>query len=130
MEEEYFEDTRNTPRLSDDGKPKNESNIVKDAVETDTRTRLFHEVESGDSGQDDHITIMTSHLSLGTNSPKEHDSNVKVRMPSLIPKQFSHQNPEEISRLKEFYEDTFGSKHGTKPPSPTNSNTISNLVHV
>ena len=92
MEEEYFEDTRNTLRSSDDEKPKTESNILKDVFETDIRTRLFQEIESGDSGQDDHITIMTSHLSLSTNAPKEHDVNVKVRMPSPIPKKFSDIN--------------------------------------
>ena len=85
MEEEYLEDTRNTLGSSDDEKPKTESNILKDAVETDIRTRLYQEIEFGDSGQDNHINIMTSHLSLGTNAPKEHDSNVKVRMPSPIP---------------------------------------------
>ena len=128
MGKEYFEDTWNALGSSDDEKPKTEGNILKDAVEINTRSQLFHDMESGDSGQDDHITIMTSHLSLGTNAPKEHDSCVKVRVPSPIPVQFSHHDPEDISRLKEFYEDTFGPKSQTKPPSPTNPDSISNLV--
>ena len=50
MEEKYIEDTPNTPGSSDDVKPKTEDNVLKDRVETDTRTQLFQEIESGDSG--------------------------------------------------------------------------------
>ena len=64
-------------------------------------------MEAGNPDHDDNITIMTSNLSLFTSAPKEPESSVKIRMPSPIPEQISHQNPEEVSRLREFYEEMF-----------------------
>ena len=94
MEEDYLENNQSTPGPSNNVKPKSENNVLKEIIWANTRTQLFQDMEAGDPGQDDNITIMTSNLSLGTSAPKEPESCVKVRMPSPIPEQFSHQNPE------------------------------------
>ena len=81
--EEYIEDIQNA---LEEVKPKVEDTIPDNNQRTEIRSQLFKDIESGDQGQDDHITLLTSNMSLKEdNSGTEHPS---------------HQDPQETLMLK------------------------------
>ena len=87
--EEYIEETQNA---LEDVKPKVEDTAPDNTSGTNTRSQLFHDIESGDPSKDDHITLLTSHMSLKEdNSSAEHPS---------------HQNPQVTPVLEETHNDT------------------------
>ena len=68
---EYVEDTQNTPGSFDDAKTKTKDDLKTGTVKLDTRSELFREMESDESNQDDHLSILTANLNLGTTTFKE-----------------------------------------------------------
>ena len=94
MEEDCLKNNQIASGPSNNPKPKSENNAWKEVVGVNTRTQLFNEIEAVNPDNDYNITIMTSNLSLDT-SYSTHKEPKPVK------------DPEEISRLRELYEEAF-----------------------
>ena len=111
MEEDCLKNNQIASGPSNNPKPKSENNAWKEVVGVNTRTQLFNEIEAVNPDNDYNITIMTSNLSLDTGTHKE---------PEPV------KDLEEISRLRELYEEMFLPKQNP----PTNPYTISSLASL
>ena len=84
--------------------------------------------ERWSQNQDDHLSILTAHLNLGTRALRETDPPVKITEPSSDLDSSRYQCPEDMAQLKEIYMDTFGSE--MKPPSSPSPDAITSLIEV
>ena len=75
---EYFEDSENTTGTSHDTKTKTKDDVKTGTVQSDIRSKLFRDMESGESNQDNHLSILTAHLNLGTSTLRETDPLVQM----------------------------------------------------
>ena len=75
---EYFEDSENTPKTSQDTKTVTKDDINTGTIQLDIRCKMFRDMESGEASHNDHLSILTAHLNLGTSTLRETDPLVQM----------------------------------------------------
>ena len=82
VDSEYYEDTENTPGISDGAKTETKDDIMTEIVKPDARSQLFRDMESGEQNQDNHLSTLTAHFNVGTRALRETDPPVQMTEPS------------------------------------------------
>ena len=70
---EYFEGLKNIPGLSPSNKTKIKDDVKTGTLQSNVRSNMFRDMESSEDSQHDHLSILTAHLTLSTDTFGETD---------------------------------------------------------
>ena len=120
---EYIEELENIPGVSPSTKTEVKDDVKTGTLQSNVRSNMFRDMESGEVNQDNHLSILTAHLNLGTNTIREIDHPIQMTESSSGIAR-SSQCLEDMAQLRQIYQEAFGPEPEIKPASSPDSDAM------